>query len=55
MHNAEGLFHLEVPARKSFKNFDAVCTGVSADFYRNQLGVMVGPSKLVRVHELEQE
>lgn len=52
-HKAEGLFQLEVPARNLFKNFDAVCTGVSADFYRNQLGVMVDPSKLMRIEEVE--
>ena len=54
-YKAEGLFHLEVPARDLFKNFDAICSGVSADFYRNQLGVFVDPSKLTRIGDLEDQ
>ncbi|MEM1069474.1 MAG: M48 family metallopeptidase [Planctomycetota bacterium] len=50
---AEGLFHLEVPARSLFRNFDAICSGVSADFYRNQLGVFVDPSKLIRMSDAD--
>lgn len=54
-YHAEGLFRLEVPARDLLKNFDAVCSGVSADFYRNQLGVLVDPSKLTRFGVAENE
>ena len=48
-YRAEGLFRLEVPARTLFKNYDAICTGVSVDFYRNELGVFVDPNVLVRL------
>ena len=54
-YDAEGLFQLEVPARRLLKNFDAVCSGVSVDFYRNQLGAMVDPKKLVRLDELSDD
>jgi len=54
-YKAEGLFRLEVPARELLKNFDAVCTGVSADFYRNQLGVLLDPSKLTRIGDVEHQ
>lgn len=52
-YNAEGMFQLEIPASRLFKNFDAVCTGVSTDFYRNALGVLVDPSKLTRIEQFD--
>ena len=46
---ADGLFQIERPARELMKNFNAICTGVSLDFYRNHLGVLADPAKLQRV------
>ncbi len=50
--NCEGLFHLDRPARDLIWHFEPLCTGVTWDFYRDQLGSHIMPDALTPSREL---
>lgn len=47
-----GVFSLDRPASDLFWNFDALCKGITWDFYRDQFGVHVSPDLLTPTHQL---
>ncbi|MFO0922589.1 MAG: M48 family metallopeptidase [Pirellulales bacterium] len=47
-----GVFSLDRPASDLFWNFDALCKGITWDFYRDQFGAHVSPDLLTPSHQL---
>ncbi len=46
-----GVFTIDRPARELFRHYDALCSNVTQDFYRNAIGRLVNPSELQPVDQ----
>ena len=49
-----GCFQLERPARELLRHYEAICQGVTWDFYRDQLGSHISPQQLTPTTQLLQ-
>lgn len=52
---APGLYKVEVPASELFQHFDAICQGVTSDFYRDTFGAVPDAQRIVAVDRLAQQ
>ncbi|WP_442505173.1 M48 family metallopeptidase [Novipirellula sp. SH528] len=46
-----GVFTIDRPARELFRHYDALCSNVTQDFYRNAIGRLVNPTELQPVDQ----
>lgn len=50
--NADGIFHLENPARELFNNFEEISQQVTYAYYKDMLGDKVAPKDLLPTNEI---
>jgi len=50
--NAEGIFHLDRPAKALFRNYNRLAAGVSLDLYRQYLSKRIKRTDLFPVEDM---